>query len=73
VSTKTSVKIAVAIPENVGISQTPFNCQSGVRMNKKATGNTSVPKNDVVKERHGRSIAVKYDEKHISIQPVRYE
>ena len=62
---------ALAVQDTTALSQTPLSCHIGVRIKSVAIGNTSVPKKEVSKERTGRSTAVKYDEKHISTQPVR--
>lgn len=55
------------------MSHTPFSCQKAVRTYRNATGKTSVPKSDNASDRTGRSTAVKNEEKHMSIQPTRYE
>ena len=65
------VMIPLAMAETVGISQTPFRPKRGVKMNRQEMGKNKVPKKDTTKDRPGRSSAVKYDEKHISIQPTR--
>ena len=65
--------MALTVQEASALSQTPFKPRKGVRINNAAIGKTSVPKNEVSIERAGRSTAVKYEEKHISTQPVRYE
>ena len=53
------------------ISHTPFSPHTAVRMNKKTIGKNSVPKSDTISDLIGRSSAVKYDEKHMSIHPAR--
>ena len=65
------VRMPLAMAETVGISQTPFRPKRGVRMNRQEMGKNNVPKKDTSKDRPGRSSAVKYDEKHMSIQPTR--
>lgn len=59
VKAKIIVTMALAVHEKNALSHTPFSCHMGVRINKNPIGNTSVPKNDVIKERAGRSSAVK--------------
>ena len=59
VKAKIIVTIALAVHEKNALSHTPLSCHIGVRINKKPIGNTSVPKKDVVRERAGRSSAVK--------------
>ena len=71
VKAKIIVTTALAVHEKNALSHTPLSCHIGVRINKNAIGNTSVPKKDVIRGRAGRSSAVKQDEKHISTQPVR--
>ena len=61
----------LAMAETVGMSQTPFRSKMDVRMNRQEMGKNNVPKKDTSKDRPGRSSAVKYDEKHMSIQPTR--
>ena len=73
VKAKTIVTIALAVEAKNAVRNTPFSCHVGVRTKRNPIGNTSVPKNEVSKERTGRSSAVKKDEKHISTQPVIYE
>ncbi len=71
VKAKIIVKIALAVQANTEVSHTPSSFHIGDKIQRNATGNTIVPKNDVSNERTGRSIAVKKDEKHISTHPVR--
>ena len=59
VKAKIIVTIALAVHEKNALSHTPLSCHIGVRIKRKPIGNTSVPKNDVIKERAGRSSAVK--------------
>ena len=59
VKAKIIVTIALAVHEKNALSHTPLSCHIGVRINKKPIGNTSVPKKDVIRERAGRSSAVK--------------
>ena len=59
VKAKIIVTIALAVHEKNALSHTPLSCHIGVRINKKPIGNTSVPKNEVIRERAGRSSAVK--------------
>ena len=59
VKAKIIVTIALAVHEKNALSHTPLSCHIGVRINKNAIGNTSVPKKDVIRERAGRSSAVK--------------
>lgn len=67
----TVVKIALAIPETMEVIQTPSSCHMGVRRARDTMGNTSVPNNEVSRDRTGRSSAVKKEEKHISAHPIR--
>ena len=68
-----SVSIALAIPAAVGIIQTPLSPHFEVRANRNDIGKTIVPKTETMRDLPGRSSAVKYEEKHISIQPMIYE
>ena len=68
-----TVNTALAVHDASALSQTPFSSRKCVRINNAAIGKTSVPKKEVSIERAGLSTAVKYEEKHISTQPVRYE
>ena len=65
--------MALAVLAAIDVNQTPSSCHIGVRIKRKTIGNTRVPKKEVSRERIGSSSAVKYDEKHISTHPVRYE
>ena len=56
---KIIVTMALAVHEKNALSHTPFSFHIGVRINKKPIGNTSVPKNDVIRDRAGLSSAVK--------------
>ena len=67
---KIMVNTALAEQDASELSQTPFSFKKGVIINRAAIGKTSVPKNDVSIERTGLSSAVKYEERHISTQPV---
>ena len=66
-----TVRMPLAMADTVGMSQTPFKPKMGVKMNRQEIGKNNVPKKDTTKDRPGRSSAVKYDEKHMSIQPTR--
>ena len=59
VRAKINVITALAVLEKNAQSHTPLSCHIGVRINKNPIGNTSVPKNEVIRERAGRSRAVK--------------
>ena len=59
VKAKIIVTTALAVDEKNALNHTPFSFHMGVRINKKHIGNTSVPKKDVIRERAGRSSAVK--------------
>lgn len=59
VKAKIIVTTALAVHEKNALSHTPSSCHIGVRINKKPIGNMSVPKNEVIRERAGRSSAVK--------------
>ena len=59
VKAKIIVTTALAVHEKNALSHTPLSCHIGVRMNRNPIGNTSVPKKDVIRERAGRSRAVK--------------
>ena len=59
VDAKRRVKTALTVQEAKGLSQTPFKPQKGVMIKSAATGKTNVPKKEVIRERAGRSSAVK--------------
>ena len=59
VNAKIIVTTALAVQEKNALSHTPLSCHKEARINKKPIGNTSVPKNEVIRERAGRSSAVK--------------
>ena len=65
------VRMPLASAATVAMSHTPLRPKAAVRMNKKAIGNTSVPNNETINDLPGRSIAVKKEEKLISIHPAR--
>lgn len=73
VLTSIRVKIPLQIAATDDIKKTPFKPHVAVSSHKNVIGNTNVPKKDTISERTGRSRAVKNDEKHISIQPTKYE
>jgi len=54
-----TVNTALTVQDATELSQTPLSFNVGVSRNSAPMGNTNVPKNEVSKERPGRSNAVK--------------
>lgn len=67
------VKIALTMLAVTIVIHIPLRCHIGVNKTKKTIGIIIVPQNAISNEYIGFSTAVKYDEKHISTHPVKYE